>query len=520
MRLIRLDEGGKEVLRLDRINGEIVRVREEDLQQKGNRTYFRETVSKERDGAYFSAINLNREHGVIELPYKPTLRIAQQVRSPDGSLLGIVIGNLSFDQFLSRLLSDDIERFHLFLTNSDGYYLFGRGEDELFGFDLNTESNAQRDYPETESYFLGSSQSEDLIEGNYPFFDYTLTHLHRLEISEADRVLHMGIQVVYAGFSLGSGFALIALLVVVTVFLILGITVTSYLSAGITRPLEVIVEATDDFARGETSQTLPVTHNDEIGVLARSFVEMRSSVTRQREAVVKANEQLSLANRDLSNFAHIASHELREPINRISMLTEIAKSELSSAETEVDREVVNLLDSLRKESLKLLRQISDFRHFAGLSVGVLVREETEVVQLIRDALSEFSVQLRGLQIKVDIEEIPPLMTYASLLRSVYRNLTDSLLKFPQMRDASIRYTFGLVDDCPALGVLYDGSPEVAQEIAAAFDTSFEYNEPSNSTEIGLSLCLKIIARHKGRFWIETKDSQSHIRFTLGQDSIA
>ena len=67
---------GKEVVRVDQLNGKARIVQADELQYKANRPYFLETKKLDSGGIYFSDINLNREFGKISEPKTPTLRIA------------------------------------------------------------------------------------------------------------------------------------------------------------------------------------------------------------------------------------------------------------------------------------------------------------------------------------------------------------------------------------------------------------------------------------------------------------
>src|ERR1043165_2893369 len=92
-RIIGVEDGGRELIRVDRSgpNGSIRVVPDAELQQKGDRPYFQETIGLPVGTIYVSALNLNREHGAVERPLVPTLRIAPPLQRPDGKPFGIVI---------------------------------------------------------------------------------------------------------------------------------------------------------------------------------------------------------------------------------------------------------------------------------------------------------------------------------------------------------------------------------------------------------------------------------------------
>ena len=74
-----------------------------ELQQQCDRPYFKETIGLPVGEIYVSALDLNQEHGAVERPYLPTLRIATPLRRPDGKPFGIVVVNVDMRPALARV---------------------------------------------------------------------------------------------------------------------------------------------------------------------------------------------------------------------------------------------------------------------------------------------------------------------------------------------------------------------------------------------------------------------------------
>src|SRR5262249_36294467 len=95
-RLIGIADGRRGIVRVDRMGpgGAVRVVPEAELQRKGDRDYFKATISLPAGAFYSSPIDLNREGGAIETPIVPTLRVASPVYSHDGNPFGILIINV------------------------------------------------------------------------------------------------------------------------------------------------------------------------------------------------------------------------------------------------------------------------------------------------------------------------------------------------------------------------------------------------------------------------------------------
>ena len=130
-----IDESGNEILRINYNSGHAVLVEKNKLQNKKHRYYFPETMKLREGDIYISPIDLNIENGVIELPFKPVIRIAAPLFNNAGERRGIVILNYLADQLLSipsrfaKGFLGDVK-----IVNSDGYYLHSIDSEDEWGF--------------------------------------------------------------------------------------------------------------------------------------------------------------------------------------------------------------------------------------------------------------------------------------------------------------------------------------------------------------------------------------------------
>ncbi|WP_424929368.1 ATP-binding protein [Amaricoccus tamworthensis] len=105
IRLIGLEDSGREIVRVDRQGEEVTIVEETDLQRKAHRPYFQQTIALGKGEIYSSSIELNMEHGAIVEPWVPVLRVATPIHSPDGKLFGIMVINLDGEYLLQAIRS-------------------------------------------------------------------------------------------------------------------------------------------------------------------------------------------------------------------------------------------------------------------------------------------------------------------------------------------------------------------------------------------------------------------------------
>ena len=120
-----IDETGQERVRVSRDQGDPYPVPRQELQNKGRRYYFTAARALLPGEVYISPVDLNVEHGQIEVPYKPVLRIAKPVFNRERDLRGIIIMNIAmrhvFDA-VSNLRGDD-QGVEYLLVNHEGQVL-------------------------------------------------------------------------------------------------------------------------------------------------------------------------------------------------------------------------------------------------------------------------------------------------------------------------------------------------------------------------------------------------------------
>jgi len=121
---------GDELIRVDRNEfNQCMIIEDDELQNKGDRYYFKETLEVEAGEVYISPMDLNIEHGKLEIPLKPMLRIGKPILSRNGDIIGAIIINIKGQKLLdviSNYKTHDNDS--ISLINSDGYYLSGGNE--------------------------------------------------------------------------------------------------------------------------------------------------------------------------------------------------------------------------------------------------------------------------------------------------------------------------------------------------------------------------------------------------------
>jgi len=271
-------ETGQEFIRIDSIDGEIRVIPFDSLQDKSSRYYFQDTMALNRGQIFVSPLDLNREFGEIEVPYKPVIRYATPVFDSGGARRGIVITNIYADKFLDviRQASDGTK--NLLLVDQDGYYLVNPDKTLEWGGpnDLNSGAALQDAQPDAAAEILSGQPGQFITEKAlvyipvYPNPNNPTTFWVIIHEEPVDTIF-----AAVWNFRVAAASILVLAAAIATAMALV-------LARSLTAPIRNLRQSVIKFSRGELTEMVPITSNDEIGELSETFNEMAVALDRSR----------------------------------------------------------------------------------------------------------------------------------------------------------------------------------------------------------------------------------------------
>jgi PAS domain S-box-containing protein len=288
LRLIGIDDGGRELVRVDRSgpDGAIRIVPDSELLRKADRDYFKHAILLPADEIYISPIDLHRKNGIVEIPPIPTLRAAAPIYTPTGKPFGIVIINVDLREAFSHVRSTTRTDAKVYLVNERGDYLVNPDQSRAFGFEFGTPFLIQDNFPTIAGLLTGSATEPSVVRdraGGYfgvalnsqilaggPLVTVVETLPYSILMAAANTVRDS---------SLTGGLA--AILVAIAIAIVLARSLTS--------PLVHMTRTIEGFSRGQ-SIAVPAGGGREIRVLATAFADMAVE-SRQKAAALKQEQE-------------------------------------------------------------------------------------------------------------------------------------------------------------------------------------------------------------------------------------
>ena len=305
--------------------------------------------------------------------------------------------------------------------------------------------------------------------------------------------------------------------------LVLGVAggLALYLGRSIVRPVRTVARATGRLAAGDLSTRVPEEREDELGDLARSFNAMadrlqanRAELAARSDQLEKANVELTRSNDELEQFASVTSHDLQAPLVTVAMYAELLERR-HGPQLDEGRELIEGIRGATSQARTLIRDLLEYSR-AGREVPNLQAVPAETV--VEQALENLAGAVEGTGARVRVEgPLPTVLADPAALTRVIQNLVANAVKFVDGRTPEVTIGAERDDGRWRLWVRDNGigmDPAHARRIFEPFQR-LNGEDAYAGTGIGLAVCERIIERHGGRIWAESRPGEgSEFSLTL------
>ena len=256
----------------------------------------------------------------------------------------------------------------------------------------------------------------------------------------------------------------------------------------------------------------PIDTGDDHSVLA-TVVDITSRKQAER-AIDLQNAQLRRSNAELEQFAYIASHDLQEPLRMVANFTDLLQERYRDRLDEKGHRYIAYAVDGAKRMQVLVRDLLAYSRVGAEEKAFKPVNSAELAAAIVERLSS---AIKDCGARVELRELPLVMSDEVELGQVFQNLLSNALKFrservPDIVIDAVRqeqfFRFSVSDN--GIGI----DPRFSQRIFQMFQRLHERGKYDGSG-IGLAIVKKIVARHGGEIWFEsTPGAGTTFYFTL------
>jgi PAS domain S-box-containing protein len=232
------------------------------------------------------------------------------------------------------------------------------------------------------------------------------------------------------------------------------------------------------------------------------------------EALTRKTTDLARSNADLEQFAHIASHDLQEPLRMVASFTELlARKYKGRLDGDADEFISIVVDGANR----MKQLINDLLAFSRIGTRANPFEPTDFNEAFNHALGNLAVIIKEHDAEVKAGRFPILMADGEQIVLLFQNLIANGVKFhglvrPQIKISSKHrnneWTFSITDNGIGIDTRY------FERIFGVFQR-IHGKRDYPGTGMGLAICKKIVERHGGRIWVESEPGKgSTFSFTI------
>jgi len=281
----------------------------------------------------------------------------------------------------------------------------------------------------------------------------------------------------------------------------LGIGLTIFLARKYTSPIHRLAESVKKVSAGGFTETFPVESNDEIGELAMSFNEMVKKLKEREDLEKRLNEAEHLSK--VGQLASGIAHEIRNPLNYISLAIDHLKSELLPGCADRREELEELTGKIKEEVRRVNYMVLNFMNYGRpLKLRLNMASYAEILDRVLPLLHEKLAE-QQIEIATEIDpNLPAMYVDQEMLRNCLINLiTNGAQAMPH--GGIITLGAGFDNDAKIFRLTFTDEGEGIKEedipkIAQPYFTTKEAG-----IGLGLAITERIIKEHGGEMSVES-----------------
>jgi PAS domain S-box-containing protein len=246
--------------------------------------------------------------------------------------------------------------------------------------------------------------------------------------------------------------------------------------------------------------------------------ELARQVEEQTATLRKLNEQLALSNRDLEQFAYVASHDLQEPLRMISSFLQLLSKKYEGRLDETGKEYISVAVDGAHRMKKLIDDLLDYSRVGRKEIH---KSDVDLQVCVQRSLLSLGPAIRDAGAKIHVNPLPVVKGDNRQMEQVFQNIVGNALKYRRNVAPEITVGYHERENEWEIYVRDNGIGFDQEQAASIFNVFHRLHSQKefSGTGIGLAICKKIIEGHGGRIRAESVAGEgSTFYFTLPKEA--
>lgn len=235
---------------------------------------------------------------------------------------------------------------------------------------------------------------------------------------------------------------------------------------------------------------------------------------RAEDQLQKTLAELERSNKELQQFAAVASHDMHAPLRRLMTLSQMIQGQCRA---KFDPEVYELLGFMQSSVEHMQELIEDLLAHSRVGASDKPLEPVDCNSVVRKALSNLSVAIQEGGVEVEVGDLPTVTASRVELVQLFQNLIGNAVKYRCQRSPRVEIQMEPQEGYWLFRVKDNGIGIPEKDHARVFETFQRLHSDDHypGTGIGLATCKKIVEHFDGRIWVESRVGEgSEFLFTL------
>jgi signal transduction histidine kinase/HAMP domain-containing protein len=235
----------------------------------------------------------------------------------------------------------------------------------------------------------------------------------------------------------------------------------------------------------------------------RIEIELRTLNAELEDRVAVRTSALESANKELESFSYSVSHDLRSPLRAISGFSNLLWQDHKD---HLDEEAQRKLGIIRGQAERMGQLIDDLLAFSRLGRKAMEPTELDMAELVENTFQRLH-NGEDSSVEFNVGKLPFATADRRLLEQVWSNLLSNAIKFSEREEKPVVEVGGIVEEAENIYYVRDNGagfdPRYRDKLFGVFQRLHDESE-FPGTGVGLALVHRIITRHGGRIWADSK----------------